>query len=141
MSELRLTVDGERALREAENFCWRMNVAIEAPEHLLCGALVVLEEEGWAGLPGREEIDRALETVVGRGTSTLTDTVMAGPAARTALNAAVLRVRAAGHSTIDAQVIAAGVIASEELNPLIFGALGTTRDELLRLVEERPTPS
>ncbi|GAB4324644.1 MAG: hypothetical protein Kow0010_06720 [Dehalococcoidia bacterium] len=134
MTELRLTADGERALREAENFCWHMNVAIEAPEHLLAGALVVLAEEGWTSLPPRESIEAALEMIVGRGSAGLTDNVMPGPAARVALNHAVRAVREAGHTTIDARAIAVGVIDSGELHPMFAGALGTTSDELRRRI-------
>lgn len=138
MTELRLTADGERALREAENFCWRMNVAIEAPEHLLAGALVVLEEEGVAGLPARELVEAALEHIVGRGTTSLTDNVMPGPSARAALNHAVRAVREAGHATIDARAIAIGVIDSGELHPMFVGALGTTADALRRGIASHP---
>lgn len=139
MTELRLTADGERALREAENLCWRMNVAIEAPEHLLAGALIVLEEEGCMGLPGRDQIEAALEAIVGRGASQLTDNVMPGPSARAALNHAVRAVREAGHATIDARATALGVLDSGELHPMFAGALGTSAEDLRKLIAAHRT--
>lgn len=136
MAEIGLDETGMRALREAENFCWHANVAIIAPEHLLAGALLVLGNGGVDGLPAKERLEQGLAAVHGVGSDTLTDNVKWGSGARVALNAMAGAVRQAGGDTIDARLIAIGSIATDEVNPMFFGALGTTREGLLRVLEE-----
>ncbi|GBD22603.1 hypothetical protein HRbin29_00239 [bacterium HR29] len=131
---VRLTPDGQRALREAEQLCWRMNVAIEAPEHLLAGALLVLGEGGSVGLPDRARIEEALLLVHGAGAEPLREQVMPSPGARAALNHAVARLREMGGSAFGARDLALGVIDSGEVNPLFYRGLGIERDELFRLI-------
>lgn len=133
-AELRLTDDGERALREAARLCWRMNVAIESPEHLLAGALLVLGDAGTVGLPDRAQIEEALLLVHGAGAEPLRDQVLPGPAARAALTFAAARVREAGGAELDARALAVGVIDSGEVNPLFYAGLGTDREQLRALV-------
>ncbi|MDW8047589.1 MAG: hypothetical protein RMK15_09965 [Chloroflexota bacterium] len=132
--EVRLTAEGQRALREAEQLCWRMNVAIEAPEHLLAGALLVLGESGTVGLPDRTRIEEALLLVHGAGAERLREQVMPSPGARAALNHAVRRLREAGGTDFGARELALGVIESGEVNPLFYRGLGISRDELARLI-------
>lgn len=132
--EVRLTADGQRALREAEQLCWRMNVAIEAPEHLLAGALLALGDGGAVGLPDRARIEEALLLVHGAGSEPLREQVMPSPGARAALNHAVRRLREAGGRDLGAREIAHGVIDSGEVNPLFYRGLGIDREELLRLI-------
>ncbi|MBI2765969.1 MAG: hypothetical protein HYX53_08680 [Chloroflexi bacterium] len=131
MAEVSLTEEGGRVLREAEQFCWRTNVAIVAPEHLLAGALLVLSQAGRPGLPPPETLEAALLDAQGSGDTELTSNVMFGSAAREAINGTALAVRQAGGTLIDARILAMGVIASGEVTPMFFGALGTTRQELM----------
>lgn len=135
MAEIGLDESGMRALRETENFCWHANVAIIAPEHLLAGALLVLGNGGVDGLPSREQLEQGLTAIQGVGSETLTDTVKWGSGARAALNAMAGAVRQAGGDTIDARLIAIGSIATDEVNPMFYGAVGTTREALLRVIE------
>lgn len=132
--EVRLTADGERALREAARLCWRMNVAIESPEHLLAGALLVLGEAGAVGLPDRAQIEEALLLVHGAGAEPLRDQVLPGPAARAALAFAASRVREAGRTELDARALALGVIDSGEVNPVFYAGLRTDREQLRGLI-------
>jgi hypothetical protein len=136
VAEVDLDETGQRALREAENFCWRGNVAILAPEHLLAGALVVLANHGVRGLPSTEQLEAGLAAIHGTGTDTLKDNVMWGSGARTALNATAGAIRQAGGDTIDARIIAIGAIATGEVNPMFYGSAGTSREELIRLIDE-----
>jgi len=140
MAEIGLDESGMRALREAENFCWRANVAIIAPEHLLAGALLVLGNAGERGLPGKEQLEQGLAAIHGVGSEMLTDNVMWGSGARAALNAMAGAVRQAGGNTIDARLIAIGAIATGEVNPMFYGAAGTTREGLLRVLEQDERP-
>src|SRR5206468_1482283 len=84
VSEIALTADGERALKEAENFCWRTNVAIVAPEHLLAGALLVLGIAGHPGAPSAEQLEAAVLASQGHGSEELSNSVMFGSGARMA---------------------------------------------------------
>ena len=130
MSEIRLSPDGDRTLRESERLCHAMNVAIQAPEHLLGGALIVLAEAGAAGIPDRETVERAVESIHGRGSEELRENVMPGPGMRQALNVTAGAVAQAGGTVVSAPIIAIGTIGSGEVNPMFFGALGTTREDL-----------
>ena len=129
--EVQLTADGERALEEAQRYCGRMNVAIIGPEHLLAGALLVLGQAGLSNLPAPEALEAALMASQGSGTEPLAANMMFGSAAREAINFTAGGVRGAGGTNITAFAIAAGTIASGEVGPMFFGALGTTREALL----------
>lgn len=129
MAEIRLTESGQRVLREAEQLCYRLNVAIAAPEHLMAGALMVLSREGVAGLPGADAARHAAEAIHGTGES-LDAQVMWGSAAREALNATARYVAAAGETEIDARRLALGILESGELNPMFFVAAGTDRESV-----------
>lgn len=135
MAELRLTAEGERALREAEKLCYALNTGIQAAEHLLCGALVVLAEAGVAGIPTLDRLRSALETIHGSGSEPLTQQVMPGSSFRTALNETARATIARGETDIDARVLVRGIIESGETNPTFYAAAGTTREELLALVD------
>jgi hypothetical protein len=137
LSEIGLDDSGERALREAENVCWRSNVAIIAPEHLLGGALLVLVAAGELESPSAEQVAAAIEAAQGTGSESLQSNVMFGSAARAALNFTAMAVRNGGSSIIDARAIAAGTIASGEVNPMFFASLGTTRAALLEALGVR----
>ena len=130
--EITLSPDGERALTEAQDFCARMNVAIVAPEHLLAGALVVLGEGGFEGVPSPDALERALLAAQGSGSEPLTTNVMFGSAARQAINFTAGGVRRAGLAQITAASLAAGTIASGEVGPMFFDALATTREALMQ---------
>ena len=136
MAEIGLDESGMRALREAENFCWRANVAIIAPEHLLAGALLVLGNGGVDGLPSQEQLEQAVATIHGVGSDTLTDNVKWGSGARAALNAMAGAVRQSGGDTIDARLIAIGSIATDEVNPMFYGTMGTTKGALLQVLQQ-----
>ena len=131
MADLQAAPDFERALREAENFCWAANVAILAPEHLLAGALKVLAAAGAAGLPSLEALEAALLETHGASDDELGQQVMFGSAARAALNQTAGEARQAGIAVLTAGVLARGVIASGELMPTFFAALRSTRPALL----------
>lgn len=135
MSEVTLAPDGERTLREAQNLCYRTNVAIVAPEHLLAGALTVLSAAGIAGLPDVPAIESAMVMVQGQGSGQISESVMFGSAARDAINGVARAVREAGGMQITALILAAGTIASGEVNPMFYQALGTTKAELLGAIE------
>lgn len=128
--EVTLSEDGARALREAQNFCFRANVAIVGAEHLLAGALLVVSEGGNDRVPPAPALEAALMLAQGHGDATLSTQVMFGSAARDAMNAIAGAVRAAGHTSIDAPTIALGAIDSGEVNPMFFSSLGKTKDEL-----------
>lgn len=125
--EVTLSEDAGRALREAENFCWRMNVGIVAPEHLLAGCLKVLNLAGVAGLPADEAVESALLMAQGMSEEKLTQNVMFGSAARDAVNFTARLVREAGGGEINTLTLGYGVIESGELGPMFFSALGTTK--------------
>ena len=129
--EVTMGEDAARALQEAENFCWRMNVAIVAPEHLLAGCLKVLNAESVAGLPADGRLDSALLMTQGISDEKLDQNVMFGSAARDAVNFTARLVREAGGGAIDARTLAYGIIQSGELGPMLYSALGTTKAELL----------
>jgi len=128
---LSLSEDAALALREAENFCWRANVAILASEHILAGALVVLGRSGAAGLPGEDAVTTALAAIHGTGSAPLTDNVMWGSNARDALNRALGDLVEAGTTLVDARALALGLIASGEVNPAFYGAAGTTKQAVV----------
>jgi len=128
--EIRLAPDGERAVQEAQNYCFRANVSIVAAEHLLAGALAVLAAEGKPGIPAREAVEAALMLAQGTGDVMPDNQVMFGSAARDAINATARTVAEAGQSTIDAATLALGTIDSGEVNPMFYSSLGTTRTEL-----------
>lgn len=135
MTEVTLAPDGERTLREAQNLCYRTNVAIVAPEHLLAGALTVLRGAGIAGLPDVPVIESAVVMVQGQGSAQISETVMFGSAARDAINGIAGAVREAGGTHITALILAAGTIASGEVNPMFYDALGTTKAALTAAIE------
>ena len=83
-----------------------LNVAIESVEFLLAGALSVLREEGRAHLPELHALENALRAVHGEGST-----------------------------PIDALVIARGMIASGEVNPAFWEALGVSGAELAGRLE------
>ena len=130
MAEIRLTADGERALRESEKLCFATNVAIQAPEHLLAAALIVLAEDGAAGMPARESLEAGVLSIHGRGDETLNTQVMWGSAVREALNMTAASVASAGGTDIDARTIALGLIESGEVNPMFYASAGTSKDAL-----------
>ena len=107
-----------------------LNVAIEGVEFLLAGALSVLREEGRAGLPPPHVLENALREVHGEGSTPLSDRVMPAPNLRQALNMTAGALRREGGTTIDALVIARGMIASGEVNPAFYEALGVGREEM-----------
>lgn len=133
MVELRLTPEGERALREAERLCYAMNVAIQAPEHLLAGALLVLRSAGVAGVPEPDRLQAGLEMIHGSGSEQLNARVMPGSAFRAALNETARATLARGETEIDARVLVRGLVESGEVNPMFYGAAGTTKEALLEL--------
>jgi hypothetical protein len=134
MAELHLTDEGERALREAEKACYAMNVAIQGAEHLLVGALLVLRNKGLEGVPEPEALQQGLAMIHGSGDEALQANVIAGSGFRTALNETARATAARGETEIDAAVIVRGVIESGEVNPMFYGAAGTTKEALLALV-------
>ena len=135
MAEIKLSADGERALAEGERLATSMNIAIEGVEFLLAGALNVLRETGWENLPAAKALDAALQSVHSEGSTDLTDRVMPGPSLRQALNLTAGAVRRDGGTTIDALLIAHGTIASGEIIPAFYDALGASKDDLARLLE------
>lgn len=135
MSEVTLAPDGERTLREAQNLCYHTNVAIVAPEHLLAGALTVLNAAGITGLPGAEAIGSAMVASQGQGSEQISENVMFGSAAREAINGIAGAVREAGGTQITALILAAGTVASGEVNPMFYEALGTTKAALIAALE------
>lgn len=134
MSEITLSADGERALKEAESACWRANVAIVAPEHLLGGALLVMLGAGEIAVPSAEQVEAAMLASQGMGSEALDKNVMFGSAARAAINFTAAAVRNEGGNVIDARALVIGTIASDEVNPMFFGTLGMTRLDLLQAV-------
>lgn len=135
MAEVRLSADGERALAEGERMASSLNVAIEGVEFLLAGALSVLREEGRAGLPAPHVLENALREVHGEGSTPLSDRVMPAPNLRQALNMTAGALRREGGTTIDALVIARGMVASGEVNPAFYEALGVGSEELAGKLE------
>ncbi|MFN0095874.1 MAG: hypothetical protein ACKVVT_14000 [Dehalococcoidia bacterium] len=134
MSEVTLGPDAGRALQEAENFCWRANVAIVAADHVLAGAMVVLAGQ-IAGLPSRESLEAALLMAHGSGSDKLTQNVMFGSSARDAVSTVARWAREAGLTEINARMLALGVLASGEVGPMFFSAAGVTKDELRTALE------
>ena len=118
-------------MQEAENFCWRSNVGIVAPEHLLAGCLVVLDAGGFPGLPSDERLVEAVLRAQGMSEDALTQNVMFGSAARDAINFTARLVREAGGGEIDPLTLAYGVIQSGEVGPMFFSALGVGKAELV----------
>jgi hypothetical protein len=130
-----LYTDAKRALREAENLCWRSNVAILAPEHLLAGCLAVVRAAGADDLPALDALAQAVGATQGVGESELTDNVMWGSSARAALESTVARERAAGIKLLGARGLALGVIDSGEVSPMFYASLGASRDALRSALE------
>jgi len=130
VAEIRLTASGERALRESEKLCYSTNVAIQAPEHLLAAALIVLAEDGAGGLPSRESLEAGVLAIHGSGAEILNTQVMWGSAVREALNMTAGSVASAGGTEIDARIIALGLIESGEVNPMFYASAGTSKDAL-----------
>ena len=135
MAEVRLSADGERALAEGEHLAAALNVAIEGVEFLLAGALSVLREEGRPHLPDPHTLEHALRAVHGEGSTPLSDRVMPAPTLRQALNMTAGALRREGGTTIDALIIARGMIASGEVNPAFYEALGVGSGELAGRLE------
>jgi hypothetical protein len=134
-AEVRLDESGARALREAQNFCFRADVAIVGAEHLLAGALLVLAEAGTAVVPGRQELEEALQLSQGAGSSALAEQVMFGSAAREAINDTAAAVRRAGGTIIGARELAIGAIVSGNVSPMFYASLATTREALRSALE------
>ncbi|MCZ2108111.1 MAG: hypothetical protein LC118_00825 [Dehalococcoidia bacterium] len=134
MTEVKLAADGERALAEAQNFCWRTNVGIVAPEHLLGGALLVLGAGGLDGVPSHEAIVGALVAVQGVGDTRLDSNVMFGSAAREAITMVAQAVVQHGGTEIGALELALGTISSGEVNPMFYSSLGLTRTDLMAML-------
>ena len=132
--EVTLSPDAERALQEAQNFCWQTNVGIVAPEHLLAGCLKVLAIVGLEGVPDEMKVQEAILLSQGSGDSALTQNVMFGSAAREAINFTARLVREAGGGEIDMPTLAYGIIQSGEVGPMFFGALGVGKAELVELL-------
>ncbi len=132
--EIVLTELGERALKEAQNFCWRHHVAIVAAEHVLAGALVVAQQNGLLGLPTRENIEAAVVACVGTGSEQLSNNVMFGSGARDVINETARRLANANGTQLDALTLARGAIESGEVGPRFYDALGLTRAELLEVL-------
>ena len=107
-----------------------MNVAIQAPEHLLGGAPIVLHEAGADSIPDRETVERAVEAIHGRGIDKVPENVMPGSGWRQALNATAGAVAQAGGTVLDATTIAMGTVVSGEVNPMFFMDLGVSREDL-----------
>lgn len=133
-NEITLAESTSRAMQEAENFCWRANVGIVAPEHLLAGCLKVLNASGHPGLPTDEQLESALLMAQGMSDETLTQNVMFGSAAREAINFTARLVGEAGGGEIDPLTLAYGIIRSGELNPMFFSALGTTKAAMVAVL-------
>jgi hypothetical protein len=133
--EVRLDESGGRALREAQNFCFRANVAIVGAEHLLAGALLVLSERGFAGVPGREALEGALALAQGSGANQPSEQVMFGSAAREAINDTAGVVRRAGRTSVGARELAIGTVASGNVSPMFYASLGVDRDVLRTALE------
>ena len=90
----------------------------------------MLREEGRARVPDPHALENALRAVHGEGSTPLSDRVMPAPNLRQALNMTAGALRREGGTTIDALVIARGVIASGEVNPAFYEALGLASGEL-----------
>ncbi len=133
--QLALTEDGARALQEAQNFCWRANIAIVAADHVLAGALLVLAANGVSNLPTKDELEQALQASQGLGEPGMANQVMFGSAARDAVSATAAAVREAGGNRIDARLLALGIIDSGEVHPMFYSALGRSKPELRELLE------
>lgn len=132
--EITLSPDAERALAEAQNFCWRHHVAIVAAEHVLAGALVVLQQEGLKGLPTRENIEAAVVACVGSGSQQLNTNVMFGSQSREVINRTARALRESGKTQLTALELALGTIDSGEVNPMFYSALGLTKMDLAALL-------
>ena len=130
MAGIRLAPDGERVLREAERMCFATNVAITAPEHLLAAALSILNADGATGLPAHDALEAGVLAIHGMSDEPISGQVMWGSAAREALNATARAVAEAGQTTIDARRLALGPMDSGEVNPMFYGAMGTTKDAI-----------
>jgi hypothetical protein len=136
-AEIRLDESGARALREAQDLCFRANVAIVGAEHLLAGCLVVLAESGSTDVPGRAELQAALDLSQGSGAAAISEQVMFGSAAREAINDTAGAVRQAGGTTIGARELAIGTVVSGHVSPMFYASLGMTKDALRSALELR----
>ncbi len=127
-----MTRYGELAFERAQELCIATNLGIVTPEHLLTGALIVLaESQGDVILPSLEVMARALIAVQGVGETAPEGLPMFGSAARQAIAACAATVQQAGGTDVGALELALGTIASGEVNPMFYGALGLTKLELI----------
>lgn len=136
--EVRLDESGARALREAQLFCARANVAIVGAEHLLAGALAVLADRKAPDIPGRDQLEAALMLTQGMGSGAFAEQIMFGSAAREAINATAAAVRSAGGTVIGARELAIGAIVSGNVSPMFFASAGIGRDALRSALEALP---
>jgi hypothetical protein len=125
MDEITFTSVGERVLREAENFCWHASLPIVTAEHVLAAALLV------NNIVPKATLEAALALVLGEGEPSRSLSVKFGSSGREALSTTMLAVRSAGGDGIGAADLARGAIASGEVRPAFYGALGRSREELL----------
>ena len=133
MTELRLTQDGDLAFARAQELCVATNLGIVTPEHLLTGALIVLaEEQGVPGLPPIEAMARARHLDAG-GRRDATRQIRRGsvPPRAKRWNAAPPACARAEGPRLARSEIALGTIASGEVNPMFYGGLGLTKQELI----------
>ena len=132
--EIRLDEQGNRALQEAQRFCFRANVAIVGAEHLLAGALLVLSESGNAHVPDRATLESALMLTQGEGAEAFSEQVMFGSAAREAINDTAGSVRREGGTIVSARHLALSAIDSGNVSPMFYASLGTSRETLREIL-------
>lgn len=125
-----MTDDAQRALRLAENLCHRANLAIGTPEHLLAAALAVVANDGEHELPPAERLIAATLTVHAASDTPPRNQFMWGSAARAALSATARTLADAPDGRMTARVLALGILASGEINPGFYEAVGVTRAEI-----------
>ena len=89
------------------------------------------EIEGMPGLPPAEAIAKALISTQSVGETPLEGPPMFGSSARQAISTCAATVRQSGGTEIGALELALGTIASGEVNPAFYEALGTTKQELI----------
>ncbi len=130
-----LTPDARQAMAAGVELCRRANLAIFTPEHLLGGALAVLAGTGRPGLPSLEAIEPALAMVHGSSDEAPPDEVSFAPGTRVVLESLAAAIVRVGRDSMGAHDLALGVIASGEVVPMFFSAMGVTRDELLAAIQ------
>jgi hypothetical protein len=116
-----------------QDFCRRSSTAIVSAEHLAAGALAVVSES-LPGIPTLPDLEQALLMAQSEGDAPLTQQVMWGSSARDAMTATAALVRRAGGGAIDARTLAYVTIASDELRPMFFDAIGIPKSTLLALL-------